>query len=243
MGFEEAHIESGPPTALPWGVRAWALLVTVGCSYEPSRVAGEPGDGAGADAMVVVDAAIDAAVDAPPAVPVTTDHPSVADTFISTVSPDTNFNSQTSALADLDGRVALFQFDLASIPTTATIGKVELHIWSDFDEGQTCNFFQVLEAWSETTATGNSRMTGVAWSTPNAEPPSRGTVSFGTVLPTTPNTEFTVTIDPAIITTWVSNPATNLGFAIVSTSTDGARFSTREQVATQRPFLRITHTP
>jgi hypothetical protein len=224
-------------------VRAWAFLLFAGCAYQSPTPPGSNPD-PDPDAAVAADAPVDTAVDAPPAVPVTTDHPSVADTFLSAINTNDNFSQQTSALADLDGRVALFRFDLAAIPTTSKVSKVELHIWSDTDPGQACNFFQVLQSWDEATVTWNSRSAGTAWTSPGAEPPSRGTTILATVLPNTQNTEYVLAIDSDLVAAWVAEPATNFGFAIVSTSSDGARFSTREHpTAGQRPFLRVTHAP
>jgi hypothetical protein len=196
-------------------------------------------DGA-SDGPIMVDASIDAS---PPSVS-TTNHQSVADTFLSTVMPTTNFNDQTSALSDGDGRVVVIRFDLTAIPVGAMVTAAELHIWSDSDPGQTCTFYPLLQSWTESTATWNQRSTGTAWAAAGAAPPSRSTTAAGTVLPTSTNTGYTVTIDPAVVAGWVATPATNNGFAIVSVNSDGARFSTREHPSSAvRPYLRVTHAP
>lgn len=240
------------------------LLLTAGCGFHlagegGSTIDASPIDGATTIDVRTIDAAgdaapgIDGSIDAPavsdasidgPVFASTTNHPSVADTFLSSFNTTTNFNDQTSALSDGDGRVVVIRFDLASIPIGAAITAAELHIWSDFDPGQTCTFYPLLQSWTESTATWNDRATGTAWAAAGAAPPSRSTIAAGTVLPTSTNTEYTVTIDPAVVAGWVATPVTNNGFAIASVSTDGARFSTREHpTAAVRPYLRVTHAP
>ena len=192
----------------------------------------------------LVDGPPDAPPDAPP-VPVTADYPSVADTFLASDVPTMNFNAQTSALADGDiQRVVLIRFDLAAVPAQASITSAALHIWTDFDPGQACTFYPVLESWDEATTTWNVRTTGTAWATAGAQPPSRSTIAAGSVVPITAGTEYVVAITPAVVAAWVATPGTNFGLAIVTTDADGTRFSTREHpTTTVRPYLRVTHTP
>jgi len=187
---------------------------------------------------------VDAAIDAP-ATATTTNHPSVADTFLASDVPNMNFNAQTSALADGDiQRVVLMRFDLSSLPVGTSIVSAELHIWSDTDPGQTCTFYPVLESWDEATTTWNVRTTGTAWMTAGAAPPSRSTIAAATVLPNTAGTEYTVAIPSAVVTGWVATPASNFGLVITTTEADGTRFSTREHpTVTSRPYLRVTHVP
>ena len=236
----------------------WILLLTASCGFEAgdatstidasaidARTIDASVDGATTDdAAIDAPGVIDSSIDGPPVSASTTNHPSVADTFISTVMPTTNFNDQTSALSDGDGRVVVIRFDLTAISAGAAVTAAELHIWSDSDPGQTCTFYPLLQAWTESTATWNQRASGTAWAAAGAAPPSRSTLGAGTVLPTSANTEYTVTIDPAVVAGWIATPATNNGFAIVSVNVDGARFSTREHpTTTHRPYLRVTHAP
>jgi len=229
------------------------LLLLVGCGFQVPSTAGGPTDGAAPDDAVSDGApvdvpAIDAAPDAPPpdaAIPVTTDHPSVADTFLASDAATTAFGDQTSALADGDiQRTALFRFDLSAISTTAVVTGAELVIWTDFDPGGTCTFYPVLQAWDEATATWNVRSAGTNWTTAGAAPPSRGTVAIGTVSPGTADTEYRIILDTATVAGWVASPATNFGVAIITTDANGTRFSTKEKTtAALRPVLRVTHAP
>jgi hypothetical protein len=219
------------------------------CSYAPPGAtvdSGELGDAASDSAS---DATIDAAIDAPgidgPALPVTTDHPSVADTHIGVAQPNTNFDGQTSMLADGGSNdcAALVRFDLTAIPAGATIEAAELRIWVANDAGQTCTVFPVLEAWDAATATWNARSSNTAWTTAGAKPPSRSTVAIGSVVASPTGSEKVLAVDPLLVAGWVAAPATNHGFAIVTTSSDGARFVTSEGTSERRPIMRVTYTP
>lgn len=236
----------------------WIGVAASGCGFEvrgghaqvDAAPDGPPADvpdasvDPGIDGSMVVDAPmIDAPIEAPPSA-VTTDHTSVADTFLSMINQTTNYSDQTSALADGDGRVALFRFDLSAIPTGATVSAAVLHIWTDTDAGQAVTFYPVLEAWDEAAATWQARQAQVMWSGAGASPPSRSTVAAGTVTGNSPNTEYTMTISIAVVAGWVANPSSNYGFAITTPNTDGTRFSTREHpTTTRRPYLRVTHAP
>ncbi len=197
----------------------------------------------------IVDGLPDAPPDAPPdaAIPVTTDHPSAADTFLFSGAAATNYSTQTSALVDgaVDNgaAVVLVRFDLTALPPGTTITAAELHLWTDTDPGLLCTFYQLLEPWDEPTATWSSRSTGVAWTGAGAAPPSRGTVALGALVPSQASTEYTLPLDPTVVTSWLT-PATNYGLVITSASTDGTRFSTREHGnVARRPYVRITHVP
>ena len=199
---------------------------------------------ASSDAMGGEPALPDAPVDAPLSA-TTTNHPCVADTFLASDGPNSNYNVQTSALVDGDTqRVVLMRFDLSALPPGTSIVSAELHVWTDFDPGQTCTFYPVLESWDETTTTWNVRTTGTAWMTAGAAPPSRSTTAAATVLPAAAETEYTVALPPAVVTGWVTSPTTNNGLVITTTDADGTRFSTREHaMAARHPYLRVTHVP
>lgn len=235
---------------------SYVAIFVAGCSFTPGTyTSGTDAPAQTADATGALDAGIDARpIDAPPDAfvpPSTTNHPSIADTFIasdfatSTGTSAPLFPDQQSALTDGDpARNALFRFDLTSIATTAAVSAAELHIWTYDDPGATVTFYPLLEAWDESTATWNQRSTGVAWSAAGAAPPSRGTTATATLTPSAAFTAYVVTIPAAVVAGWVANPASNHGLVLITTDTDGSRFSTKENTtASVRPYLRVTHTP
>ncbi|MDB4962170.1 MAG: hypothetical protein JWP01_2169 [Myxococcales bacterium] len=246
----------GRPIMCP---RAAALLFVAGCGFQvsgqsASDATDSPGGEKPIDAPfdapidVAVDVMIDAAIDAPmidAAMYSTTNHAVVADTFLASDMPNSNYSTQDSALADGDiARTALFRFDLTTIPVGASIQAAELHIFTEFDAGGACTFYPVLESWTEGSTTWTKRNAISNWVGAGATPPSRGTVAAGTVVPSMTFTEYIVVIDPALVTSWVAVPASNYGLAIVTTGADGTRFATKENGnAGLRPFMRISHTP
>lgn len=239
-------------------MRLVVALALTGCSFQPGMLGGAPVDDSGvidttdaapddASTDAAIDAMPDATPDAPPAVAQTTNHGSVADTFLGGNSyATTNFNGQASSLVDgaPDPCVLVMRFDLTSIATTALVTGAQLYIWSDNDSGNTVSLYPLLEGFQETTATWNQRSTGTNWLAAGAAPPSRGTTAIGTVNPTSTFTGYVITIDTATVAGWVANPAANHGIAFVTTDADGTRFSNREHpTTTVRPYLAVTHAP
>ncbi len=179
--------------------------------------------------------------------PSTTNHTSVADTYVADQAKNLNLDGEPSALVDGSGNfcVVLMRFDLASIPTGATVSAAELHVWTADDGGDSdVMIYPVLQSWVESEATWNNRSNGTGWTAPGVEPPSRGAVIIGTITPTATNTEYITAITTSTVQGWVTSPATNVGIAFVTQDSNGTRFATRENVtAAVRPYLRVTHTP
>ena len=232
------------------------LLLLTGCGFEVTAVPGG-GPGAGEDAGapdVPADADVadapgvppgDAPADAP-AAPITEDFPITQDTYVDSLYPSSLLGSSVAMLADGGGQraVALWRADLSAIPPTASIDAVDLHVYTSNTTGDVTTIYAMLEAWDESTAHWTQRSTGNAWSGVGAAPPSRGTTAYGTISVTTPLTSYVAPVEPALIAGWVSDPASNLGAALVVTGSNGTAFRTRDDVvASRRPYLRITYRP
>jgi hypothetical protein len=226
---------------------AFVVVAATGCTFHPG---GNPNAGP-SDGRVdarVIDAppgsGRDAAGDGP-GVPVTTDHADVADTWLNSLATNSSMAATDYLIADGDNlAVILLQFDLSALAPGTAITAAELHIWTAADPGEPCSFYEVLEAWDEGTATWNSRANGQLWTTAGAYPPSRASTVAGTISPSATNTEYTVTIDPAVVASWVTTPATNFGLAMATVNNDGPRFESREfATVARRPYLRVTHVP
>jgi len=230
------------------------LLALGGCGFRidsgqaPSDGnADAPRDASGGDATpdVAIDAAIDAPIDMAPQ-PVTNNYPCTADAGMHDDTPNTNYGSSSSLRLDNGPNLhsALFKFNLATIPTTATITSAELHIWTDDKAGDPQPIYEVLQDWSEAQATWNARMTGMNWTTAGAEPPSRGTTTLGTLDPQATMTEYTISLPTALVGKWVATPTTNFGIILRGTGMSSSTVATREySTAANRPFLRVTYTP
>ncbi len=180
--------------------------------------------------------------DGPPE-PQTSDHVSSLDNYIDDFgfNQNSNFGNQATMFVDgAPGAVGLMKFDLSGLPTTTTVMVVELHVFAAAPGGE-IEVFPMRESWTETTSSWRRRNTNTAWLAQGAAPPSRGTTAIATF---TPNAvaEFTADVDVATVQGWVTDPATNLGLALTSTSSDESLIRSSE-AANGKPFLRITHTP
>ncbi len=232
------------------GRLSWLFVLAAGCAYKaPASGDDQPApdtpsepdpDGPLPDTTVTEP---DAPPDAPIPDPVTTDFVASADTWIDSVSPNTSFANDSTLLTDGGPpAVTLIRFDLSGLPTTTTVMSAELHVFTTTDEGATVTVFPVLQSWSETSATWNSRSTGVLWSSPGAAPPSRGMTMIATFTPNLENTEFASAVDAATVQGWVTTPDDNFGIAITSVNSDGPKFRTRLST-NGKPFLRVVHVP
>ncbi len=142
----------------------------------------------------------------------------VADTYIDNHSPDTNFGTATTIRLNHQsggqpaGRLhmrGLLRFDLASIPTTATIHSARLDFVQDNDRAVTFGVFEATGSWGETTAT---------WSNGNG---LFGSTSFGSATTGTSAGAAVPTITMnasglAKVQDWVTTPSDNHGFGIVA---------------------------
>lgn len=230
--------------------RLYLLLALIcGCSYtapgasddQPSPDSPPPPDGSSPDSPVIPPDT--QPPDGPPPEPTTTDHVSAQDTWLESDQPTLNHGGETFVITDGDIlATSLLRFDLTGLSTAATVSKVDLHIFTDFDPGAEVRVFRVLESWTEGGATWNRRNATTNWLAAGAAPPSTGATPIGTFTPGTQFTEFTVAIDAATVQSWIADPASNFGLGILSVNANGPRFTSRE-ATNGKPFLRITHTP
>ena len=185
-----------------------------------------------------------------------------ADADIEQFSPDSNFGSAGSAVSGSLGtsasheiRRALFKFDVAgSIPAGAVINSATLQVQvvkiPATPVDSTFDLRRVLQDWSETGVTWNSRLSpGASWATPGAigsadSTPTASSSVFVSGLGTNlfPSTGSLV----ADVQAWVDNPGTNFGWLLISEDEASLRtarhFGTRESGASA-PVLTIDFTP
>jgi len=233
----------------PW------LLVLAGC-YHPSVQAGAPcvddGDcpsalrcvertcgGTGSDLDAAIDGPallVDASPDAPPPqmVRFTINQPNqIRDTWLWSDRPNDALGLDVQGSVDAEVlESCIFRFDLGAIPTNATVVAATFGIRTDDTSdpgGGTVRAYVMLQSWVETEATFASRSAGQAWSTPGARPPSRATTVIGTLAPLAVQTNYTMTLTPAAVQGWVTQPATNFGFILVrGTSNEHLHFHMKE---------------
>jgi hypothetical protein len=175
-------------------------------------------------------------------------------------SQHTAFNYGADAVTESAGGtiplVGLLRFDVSALPPgqailDATISLIPV----SGNPSDAIDLYRVLEPWTEGTQTGNNgvaswtdRMLGVAWTTAGCNAPgSRDSTSLATFHPpgTPTGVAATVALDAAgvaVVQGWIANPASNAGFAIVTTGSGTPwLFPSREaSQPTQRPVLTLT---
>lgn len=135
--------------------------------------------------------------------------------------------------------LALIQFDLSSIPTTATVTSAELQLHSlraNVNATAVPTLSQVTSSWTPLWTWDMGVPTTVATS---ITCPSAASL---TLSPTTPQS-YVIPGMESLIQTWVSNPASNMGL-MLSTATDlELRFCSSRYSPTQYcPALSVTYT-
>ncbi|NIV45881.1 MAG: DUF4347 domain-containing protein, partial [Gammaproteobacteria bacterium] len=168
----------------------------------------------------------------------------IEDTYIDNNNNTTNFGSSSGMTIDKSGggagnQRALLKFDLSFIPAGATINSATLTMEAtSIDGALNIDIYEILENWSETTATWNDRDTGTSW-----------TDAGGTYNPTaeaTLNTNSTGqhTWDiSALVQAWVDGTSANNGILIGSPDTGTnvtATYESRE--GSVGPILTIDYT-
>jgi hypothetical protein len=140
-------------------------------------------------------------------------------------------------------RVTLIELDLSGLPA-APVLSATLHV-TVFDplESGTFQLFPLTESWTEAGATWEEREPGVPWSGGLSVPTLDANALLGELAPRDIGNAI-VALDETVVEGWLAAPATNHGFAIVSTSPDGrgGQLRSREYAAApaERPFAIVT---
>jgi hypothetical protein len=148
----------------------------------------------------------------------------LGDTYTNTGDPTTNYGAKT--LLDVDGatQIAYIQFNLASIPATASISQATLKLYVNaVTKAGSFNVDYVNGAWSEGTIDAS-----------NAPPPGAAIVSNVSITTADKNQYILVDVTSAV-QAWLSGSETNNGIALVANSTFNASFDSKENTATSHP--------
>jgi hypothetical protein len=179
------------------------------------------------------------------------------DTFLEDAHTSFNYGGSPGVLCDGSGpiEIGLIAFDLSSIgPRQLVSAELVIYVPAG-DAAANVDLYAMNECWVEGTVIGNpgvaswaERDTGVAWLAAGAGVGSRDTVSLATFQPVTSMMSLTISFNAsgvAAIQTWLSNPTTNCGLAIVTSGGSGAwRFNSSDySTADQRPMLRLALAP
>jgi hypothetical protein len=176
------------------------------------------------------------------------------DTYLELMSPTLAFGGQDKLYADglAEARIALIRFDVTAIPADAQVVSASLRLRTTVEPSNALIVLtRMLEAWDEGTSFGmagtpnwTQRTLDTNWSTPGAAPPSRGTDVVGSVVPSSQNTSYDVELDRDVVASWVADPASNFGLAMVNDAGDAVAFVSRSVTpASDRPLLTVEVAP
>ena len=174
------------------------------------------------------------------------------DTYIEASAPNTNYGTSSDlfvmSASGSPSKNVLIRFpnifgpNPGQVPPGAVIQSATLQLTA-WNGGDALSAYQVLESWSEASATWNSRGTGLGpWTNPGAlSPTSRSTIAESTTTGSTGVKSFDIT---QAARNWSANPAANYGITIQHTTVftpDGVHFRSKEySTISNRPKLIVT---
>jgi len=145
-------------------------------------------------------------------------YPPIADTYIDSGSPTTNFGS-APGLNVSPNQSALVQFDLSTLPAASQISKATLRLFvNTVSSAGGVDIYEVTSPWTEG---------GVTYATP---PTVGATVTLG--IPITVLNTFILVDVTSVVQGWVTSPATNFGLEISAQGATSVVFDSKENVNT-----------
>ena len=147
-----------------------------------------------------------------------------ADSYTNSADPTTNYGAKT--LLDVDGatQATYIQFNLASIPSGATVSQATLKLYVNaVTTAGSFNVNYVSGTWAESTLTYD------------LAPAQGSTIASGVSLTTADKNQYIlIDITPAL-QAWLSGSETNNGIALVAVGTFNASFDSKESTSTSHP--------
>src|SRR5580704_14050345 len=148
----------------------------------------------------------------------------LGDSYINTADPTTNYGAKT--LLDVDGasQITYIQFNLASIPSGASVSQATLKLYvSSVTKAGSFNVDYINAAWSEATIDST-----------NAPPLGAAIASNVSVMTADKNQYILVNVTSAV-QAWLDGSEKNNGLALVANSTFNATFDSKENTTTSHP--------
>jgi hypothetical protein len=148
----------------------------------------------------------------------------LADAYTNTADPTTNYGAKT--LLDVDGatQITYIQFNLASIPTTASINQATLKLYvNGVTTDGSFNVDYVNGAWEENTIDASNA-------------PALGTTIASDVSITTADKNQYILINfTSAVQAWLNGSEANDGIALVANGSFNATFDSKENTTTSHP--------
>jgi hypothetical protein len=144
-----------------------------------------------------------------------------ADYYTNTVDPTTNYGAKT--LLDVDGasQITYIQFNLASIPVTASVSQATLKLYvNSVTTAGSFNVDYINSAWAENTIDSSNA------------PPLGTTIASNVDVTTADKNQYILINVTSAVQAWLSGSETNNGIALVANSTFNATFDSKENTTT-----------
>jgi len=148
----------------------------------------------------------------------------LSDSYINTASPTKNFGAQT--VLDVDGasQITYIEFNLASIPTTASISQATLKLYvNSVTTAGSFNVDYVSANWAESTIdAGNA-------------PPLGAAIASNINVTTADKNQYILVNVTSAVQAWLGGNEPNYGVALVANSSFNATFDSKESKTTSHP--------
>jgi len=169
------------------------------------------------------------------------------DTWLDKSNPDTSYgSSSTLEWAGATNRQALFQFDLSSIPSGATINSAHIDAFLEAQNGDSYYYaYQVISAWDEN-ATFNNRTSGTPWNNPGGDFNGSPAYGNGQFFDADTNAYYTLTGSnfKDLVQDWVDGTENNYGIIVqrkYGSTAQNATFTSSE-AGSNAPRLVVDYT-
>jgi trimeric autotransporter adhesin len=148
----------------------------------------------------------------------------LGDSYTNTADPTANYGAKT--LLDVDGatQVSYIQFNLASIPSGASVSQATLKLYVNaVSTAGSFNVDYINGAWTESTIdAGNA-------------PPLGTTIASNVDVTTADKNQYILINVTSAVQAWLDGSETNNGLALVANSTFNASFDSKENTGTSHP--------
>jgi hypothetical protein len=149
--------------------------------------------------------------------------PPSADTFVSSVTPKTNYGTSPILIVQ-SGATAFIKFDLSALPVGASVSKATLRLYVDaFAKAGSFDVYEVDTSWSENTLTYNT-----------APPLGPSATGFHPIAVASSNANSFLLLDiTPLVQSWLNGMVVSNGVALALTTTNGSfSFDAKESLLT-----------
>ena len=148
----------------------------------------------------------------------------LGDSYTDTADPTANYGAKT--LLDVDGatQIAYIQFNLASIPTTASVSQATLKLYvNSVTTPGSFNVDYVNGTWTEATIDASNA------------PALGSTIASGVAITTADKNQYILINVTSAVQAWLDGSEANDGIALVADGTFNATFDSKESTSTSHP--------